>query len=652
MAEADAINNLGYINDIRGEVLESISNYEAAQAIYVSINDKEGVATALGNIGAVYYKQGKVDLALENFNEALKIQEELKNEAGIATCYHNIGAIYGHHKEHKKARTYYLKALEIRERLGLDLHIARTLSNLGVEYQDLGKLDSAFLIWDRSLALKDKLGDRIGVVTLYLNIGDAFRDQQNFDSALALYTRALKISEEEAYQRSIAACLSRLAHLDLENGKIGDAKDFAERSLDIARKIGSPDRIADAAEMLSLIYEQEDNGMVALEMYRLYLLMHDSISKSEHRREAIRQSLEYEYAKKKANDRMEIEKTAAINKEAEKKRELIIYFVVAALLLVTIFMIVIFNRLKVTNKQKRIITDQKSQVDEAIKELNQFNEEIIQQRDQIETQKGILEASNDQLNKTNKQINHSINYARSVQENVLSTIEEVQQHFPKSFVLNMPKDILTGDFYWIREQNDLIYLVVADCTGHGIAGAMLTIVCNKILDQAIYLEKLTDPAKLLDYVHEEVVNRLQRADKTVDGMDLALCIFDQSKRKLKYAGAHNELLIVRNKELITLKADVRPIGYLAKPNFFPNFTTKTFDCEEGDSIYMTSDGYVDQFGGAGGKKLSTVAYCDLLIRIAGEPMEIQYQEVEKYLQEWKGDFNQLDDVCVLGFQIE
>jgi ligand-binding sensor domain-containing protein/serine phosphatase RsbU (regulator of sigma subunit) len=258
------------------------------------------------------------------------------------------------------------------------------------------------------------------------------------------------------------------------------------------------------------------------------------------------------------------------------------------------------------------------------------------------------------IEEINKNILDSINYAKRIQKAILPPAKLVKEYLPNSFVFYQPKDLVSGDFYWMESvvpttQNNIkkILFAAADCTGHGVPGAMVSVVCNNALNRSVREYGLTDPGQILDKTREIVIQEFEQSEEEVkDGMDIALCSLEGNK--LEYAGAHNPLWIIRNGALLETKANKQPIGQFdhQKP-----YVTHRFDLEAGDSIYIFSDGYVDQFGGEKGKKFKTKAFRTLLLSIQEKTIEEQKTILSEAFETWKGDLEQIDDVCVIGVKI-
>lgn len=275
---------------------------------------------------------------------------------------------------------------------------------------------------------------------------------------------------------------------------------------------------------------------------------------------------------------------------------------------------------------------------------------ILEQKQVAEIQRDEIQNQHYQLEEKTKEITDSINYAKRIQEAILPPIKLVKNYLAESFIFYQPKDIVAGDFYWMETTDDLVIFAAADCTGHGVPGALVSVVCSNALNQALKEFGQTQPAAILDKTLDIVIERFEKSEKEVkDGMDIALCAYNSKTMELQFAGAQNALWIIKNgaEELIEIKGDKQPIGKYAEKK---PFTNHTLQLEKGDLIYMTSDGYVDQFGGDKGKKYKSVNFKKLLLSIKVKPVDEQLTIIMQNFDQWKGDLEQLDDVCVIGFK--
>jgi serine phosphatase RsbU (regulator of sigma subunit) len=387
--------------------------------------------------------------------------------------------------------------------------------------------------------------------------------------------------------------------------------------LEISQEIGFPNVIKNAAIFLSSIYEKNGNGMKALEMYRLNISMRDSINNEKIQKNAAKQEAKYEYEKQKVlDDAIHVQKLA-IEQEAKAKQKVITYATAGGLGLVAIFLIFVFNRLQVTKKQKLIIEEQRDIVEEA-----------------------------------HKEIRDSLNYAERIQRSFLATDELLNNNLKDYFVFFQPKDVVSGDFYWAGKLSNNNFAVVnADSTGHGVPGAIMSILNISSIEEAIK-EGSTAPDEIFNKARKFIIERLSKDGSDEggkDGMDASIISFDFENNKFGYTAAQNPIWIVRNNELIEINPEKMPIG--KHDNDATPFVGGEFETQKGDVVYTLTDGFQDQFGGEKGKKFKVRPFKELLISISHMPMQEQKEILNKKLTAWKGEEEQVDDVCVMGVRI-
>lgn len=296
-----------------------------------------------------------------------------------------------------------------------------------------------------------------------------------------------------------------------------------------------------------------------------------------------------------------------------------------------------------SQKFNSMIEELESYYNELEQKVKDRTAEVVRQKEEIEIK--------------NKHIMDSIHYARRIQNAILPPDSYVKKLLPNSFVFYKPKDIVSGDFYWLTKKNNLVIYAAVDCTGHGVPGAFMSIVGHNQLNYAVDVKKARNANVILDYLNEGVVDTLREKGSTIgkskvkDGMDLALCVIDFKNMKLEFAGANNPLCIIRNKEIIQIKGDRQPIGGSFDEEL-PKFTNHEFDLQKGDVLYTFSDGYPDQFGGHDGRKFMVKKFRELLLEIHQNPIEDQEQILDDILEKWRGKEEQVDDILVMGVKIE
>lgn len=624
--KAFALNNIGIIYDIQGDYDKGIDYYSQSLEIFEEIGNKQGIATSLNNIGTIYKVQGDYAKAIDYFTQNLKISEEIGNKQGVGACLNNIGLIFQVQRDYSKALDYFTQSIKINEEISNKKGIASSLNNIGIIYQEQGDYSMALDYYTQSLKIEDEIGDKGGIASSLNNIGLIFQKQGDDSTAIDYFNQSVKINEEIGDRELVTASLIFIGNSYENKGYYDKALKYGSRALSIAQEIGATIRISGASSLLWKINKKLGRYKSALEMYELYISSRDSLESKENQKEVIRQEYKYAYEKQAIADSIAAAEQSRVKdaqlfaeKAKTKQQQQQSYFLLGILILSLIFGGVIFNRFRINNKQKRIIEKQKREVDGAFHILEEKNQEILD----------------------------SISYAKRIQNAILPPQKLVKEYLNNSFIIYKPKDIVAGDFFWVEPTKKAVFFAVADCTGHGVPGAMVSVLCNNGLNRSVREHGLSDPGKILDKTREIIIQEFEKSEEEVkDGMDIALCSIEENK--LKYAGAHNPLWLVRGGQVIEIKANKQPIGKFDTPK---PYTTHVIDLQKGDTIYLFSDGYTDQFGGAKGKKFKAKAFKELLIRIEEKSMEEQKSIIDATFENWKGNLDQLDDVCILGLRI-
>jgi serine phosphatase RsbU (regulator of sigma subunit) len=624
--KVSSLTNIGLIYGSQGDNIQAIEYHQKSLKISEETIDKSGVATSLVNIGSIYEAQGKIENSLKYYYSALKINEEISDKRGIALSLNKIGMLYLARSDFKTSLEYLQKSYVFYNEIGDKYGKALCLNNIGLVSFGKGDYPKALNSYHNSFSVLEEIGHEKGIASVFNNIGNIYSEQKNYPKSLEYYQKTYELGEKTNDIIIIAGALNNLAALYRDMGILFKAQQYGEKSLAISKSIGYPEKIKYTAELLSSIYEKQENFDKALEMYKLHIQMRDSLNNEETQKVTAQQQAKYEYEKQKALDDAEHEKQIAIEQEAKEKQQIITYATGGGLGLVGVFLIFVFNRLQVTKKQKLVIEEQKKEV---------------------ESQKEVVELAHSELEEKNQEIMDSITYAKRIQNAILPPLKVVKEYLTKSFILYKPKDIVAGDFYWMEHKGGRVLFAAADCTGHGVPGAMVSVVCNNGLNRSVREYGLTDPGEILNKTREIVIAEFEKSEEEVkDGMDIALCSLEGNT--LKYAGANNPLWIIRNGEIIETKADKQPIG---KFDELLPYTTHTFELQKGDTIYIFSDGYVDQFGGEKGKKFKAKAFRELLLSIQDQSMDDQKIIIDSAFENWRGNLEQIDDVCVIGVKV-
>ena len=671
-----------YLNT--GDYELAISYAEKAETLAKTLGFKKGVANALNNQGAIYVDQSDYSKALDYYLRSLKISEEIGHKKGISGSLGNIGLIYKHQGDYPKALDYFLRSLKIREEIGDNMGIASSLNNIGIIYYIQGNYPKALDFYLRSLKIKENIGDKKGIPSSLNNIGNIFGSQGDYPKALNYYLRSLKIREEIGDKKGIAAILNNIGNIYILQGDYPKALDYNLRSLKIQDEIGDKEGIAnsfinlgsayfqtgntalaidygikglalsneikslefikEANKFLSEAYQKTNQHQKALEYYKAFIIARDSLFNEENTKKLVQSELKFDYEKKEQATKLGQEKKDAIALEEREKQKIIRNSFMGGFALLLLLSVAIFKSYR--NKKKA-------------------NELISLQKKEVENQKHIIEEKQ-------KDILDSIHYAKRIQDALLKEEQHASNHLPEHFILFKPKDIISGDFYWALEKQGHLYLAAADCTGHGVPGAMMSMLGIAFLNEITGIEYLLSPAEILNRLRDKVVKELSSSGQTKDGMDISLCKINLKTTELEWAGANNPLWCIRKLhceddslkqsqtsgeiaslprndgyELIEIKADKQPIGYSDVYKPFTNHTFTEKDC----IYYLFTDGYADQFGGSNGKKFKYKPLQEKLINLSGVTLDIQKNELNTIFDLWKGDLEQVDDVCVIGVRI-
>lgn len=634
---ASTMNNVGLIYQEQRNYEKALEYTLRSKRIYEEMGSEKGIATSLNNLGLIYENQGDFIEAIECYSKSIRIHEKMGNLSEVVNGYANIGNIYKAQKDYETAIKYYTKSLKLLLESEDFYSEAIVRGNLGLTYLYMGNYKKALECFDIALNLQKEMKNELGMANVYLNFALLYQEKKEYEKALDYYNKSMPIFEKNDDQEGVAIVLNNEGEIYFRNNRINDALGSCKRSLDISLEINSFEQIRNSAETLWKVYKKKGDFTQSLAMHELYVAYRDSINSDENKKELMRQEVMMDHEKQVLADSLrnfEAQKAKDIQIAQEKaeneKQKVVMYFLFGGLVLVLLFSVIIANRLRFTRSQKRIIEIQKEKVDLAY----------------------------DQVEMKNQEITDSITYAKRIQSAILPSEASFKKHFPQSFILYKPKDIVAGDFYWMREHGDQLLLAVADCTGHGVPGAMVSVICNHSLSQAVKEYNLTNPGEILDKTRALIIEEFEKSsDAVYDGMDIALINLkyqflngEKVGAELKFSGAYNPIWIVKQNQadLIEIKGNKQPIG---RHKIMEPFTTHKINLRKNDCVYLITDGFADQFGGERGKKLKTTNFKNLIMSYTDLPMEKQGQNLDDFFNNWGKVHEQIDDVCVIGIRV-
>jgi tetratricopeptide (TPR) repeat protein/serine phosphatase RsbU (regulator of sigma subunit) len=634
--EAQSLLTLGQAYYSKGENLKALDLEMQSFKISESINDKKHSGNVLCNIGNVFLEMGNYADAVEYYTKSMKVAEEIGNKNLVAANLANIGIIYFSQGDYKKAMEYNTRNLKIVETLDDKYSLGYSYRNIGKVYEVQKDYLKAIRAFTKAYNYSEEAEDEGGMGYTLNYLGTVYHSLQDYHKALEYFNRSLAIAQKRNDTYSIAENLNHIGNCYIEEHDYSKALEFCKQSFDISSKTELVLLKREAAHSLYKIYKQTGNYSQALLMHEQFTNIKDTLLSEENRKGVLKKDIQYKYERQALADSLsfiqkqklnEMEHNAQLDKE--KNQRYILYGGLAFAL--------ILGGMSFRGYQRK----------------KRVNNIISFQKKQVELQKDIVEEKQ-------KEIIDSISYAKRIQNAILPPSAEIKKQFPLSFVFYKPKDIVAGDFYWLEtvkhdNGDEYIFVAAADCTGHGVPGAMVSVVCSNSLNRAVKEYGLTTPGKILDKVREMVIETFNKNGEEVkDGMDISLCCIKNMKsgdRNITWAGANNPLWIIRKKdsdyELIELKPDKQPIGFFSDAHAF---TTHSVELKPNDALYLFTDGFQDQFGEASGKKYKSGQMRKLLLSIQDKPMDDQKSILENTFNQWKGNFEQVDDVCIVGLK--
>ena len=649
---AEGLGNTGSVYLYQSNYDRAMEYYLKSLDVYKRIGSKNEIARITGNIGIIYMNKGNYVEALKRFIESAKIREELGDKKGIAYQYNNIARIYYYMNNKNQSIEYLLKALKIAKEIGDKEMEANYLHNIGIFYYSENQPDTAIYYFNLALKIQKKLENKRGISEVLSGLGTIYIDTKKFPQALSYLQQSLEICKELNDKTGIIFTLINIGQIYFQQTDYSLSIEYYLQSLSIAKEIGSIDSEQSTCLLLAEVYSKINDYKNAFLYQQLYAQLKDTLFNNESQKALAEMGTKYETEKKEKQ--IEIQDLKITQQVMElNKKQIVIYAVLGGLILVLSLVVVIFRSYRLKKKAHEVITIKNE-------ELGQANEEISAQRDEIEAQRDILSEKNTLLFEQKKGITDSINYAKRIQQAVLPSGNYANNILGDHFILFKPKDIVSGDFYWGTRVNEWLIVTVADCTGHGVPGAFMSMLGVSFLNEIIRKKEITKASEILDNLRESLIEALQQKGQTgeqKDGMDIVLCAINITSNELQFSGANNPLYIIRNSNLKPLDKknileeilpDKQPVGIYQ--NMKP-FTNHVVQLNKGDCIYFCSDGYKDQFGGTKNKKFMAKQLKQLLTDNCLLTMKEQKEVLDTTFENWKGKHEQIDDVTILGLKI-
>ncbi len=663
---AYATKNLGAVYYYRADYGKAIKYYNESLEAFKKAEDRKGIAIALRNIGNVHSQISNYKKALDYYLKSLTIREEIGDKKGVAAVNDAIGSVYASYKpdEFKTPLEYHKKALKINKELANKYGISTSYLYLGsIYYRKFlsdtiqATADTAINYLNKSREICEKINNIRGLTSIDDILGQIYLTQGKYEKALYYFNNSLEIRKQIGNKYGIVSSKINLASYYLEKENLKKSKILLEESLNLAKKIDSKEQIKSIYGNLSGVYYALNDFKKSYETSRKYILLKDSLQNEEKTKEMTQLAMQHEFDKKEKLREIEDKKREELQAEKDKRDKLIKIALTTGvgLMLIIAFTLIRSYRRKV--KANNLLQDKNT-------EITKKNALLNQQKEEIQTQAESLQDAYNEIEKQHQDIKDSIRYAKRIQEAVLPPKEYIDNLLDNYFILFKPRDIVSGDYYWARKKGNKTILIAADCTGHGVPGAFMSLLGISNLNEIVttlYNEvgENIQAGTILDKLRGSIKSTLRQTGEdgeSKDGMDMSVCILDKNEMRMQFAGAQNPLLLVRGNTITKHKADRMPVGiHYGEEKPFRNAIVKV---EKGDKIYMLSDGYPDQFGGEKGRKFMMKRFYEVISKHYTKPMVEQKEIFDKIIEDWRKQpdpngktYNQIDDILVMGFEI-
>lgn len=629
--KAAAYTSLSHYYFDEGNYLKATNYCEKLLVLSQKINFKTGILRAI-------MQNSRIEMMDANYNEAMKMAiEGLKLAEGYDNKYFQIafcvqaGNILMYQRNEKKAISFYENAIIIAKEENDLVSLDVCYNNIGNIFSEAKEYDKALYNYQQSLSIGIQNQDDISIASSNANIGNIYFDKKQFNEAKEYYEKALTIYKKHEIKNETASMYLNIASILMQKKKYKEADELFTKALTIYEQINNKNLMIIVYETMAANYTYLDDLESAYNAISMAKLYTDSVYTSEMSAQTSELETKYDTEKKEVENELLKQKNENQQLSINRQR-MVSYFIVTALILVTALAFFIFKGFK-QKKKANLLLEEKSKI----------------------------------IEDKNKDITDSINYAKRIQEAILPEENLLLAHY-ESFIYYQPKDIVSGDFYWIKEIGNKFYFSVVDCTGHGVPGAFMSIIGFNALNRIVEDLQLSETGLILDKLNELVLHSIRQQDKDGssirDGMDISLCCIDKANKTIEFSGANNPLYILRstaistenlpitltenNYNLIEIKADKMAIGGVENTK---KYRTHFLQLQKGDAVYLFSDGYADQFGGPKSKKFMYKKFKELLASVQEQSMDEQKNKLHKTITDWRGNLDQIDDICIMGVRI-
>ena len=614
--KAESLYLLGVIGNRSGKLHMGLNHLKQSITFFERLDQKNEIARSYSQMGSMYLTLGDMVKAINCQQKAIKFYTEVGNDKGIGKCFAELGQTHYSQKNYNTALRYYRKAKVIYQRDSVQQPLAELYNRISLVFRALNSLDKSLEYDYLALMTQEKLRDKQGIAVSNYNIGKTSILQGEIKRAKGYIDYAEKLYTELGDFIGLARCHLLRAQIDFSEGDYSSAQENLRKTIQTAQQVGAIRELSDSYFLLAQIDDQLGNHQNAYNHLVQHLSLKDTLFSKEKSRQFSEMEVKYQTQSK------DQQLTIAQQQKQESNTKFVIYVSLS----VGIFALLAF----------------------VIFAMNKKNEEVKSITRNIEKSSKIIKLRN-------KEIIDSISYAKKIQEAILTPKSYLDKVFKDYFIVYQPKDIVSGDFYWAYKDtaSNKLFWVTADCTGHGVPGALMSVVGTVILNEIVVVKRQHQPDKILNALSKYLKRYLNKdkEDLSQDGIELALCVLNMDTNKLQFSGANRNLLIVRNGSIIELKGDRQPLGFDPFKRDIKSFKTQEYQTNLKDLIYTFTDGFTDQIGGESQKKYRVGVLKQDLIELSNDSLFEQKVKLEQRFQSWMQPNKQLDDVLIFGVKV-
>lgn len=671
--------DIGNVYAHQGQYSKARSYYQRALDLAIVREETKIQASALNNIAIMYKAENKFDDALIYLNKSLTLYNKEGQLRGIGLTLSNMGDLYAKKNDFDKAIDYHLQALEIKKKLNDNAGVSHSYNRIGKIYYETGKYYHAINVLIEAQSLFEKFKYRKGLQENYETLALVYKELRMYKTAFEYQKKYSEITAE-LFNEFTTSQISEM-QAKYEDEKKSKEIALLQKEKELNQSKAKRQRILRLSLILLLIF----SFTILFLVYNRFRIKQRTIKMlAKQNKEIIQKNEEIE---------SQSEYLSNLNKELEKLSIVASKTDNAVLILDSKTNVQWvndgFTRMYgytleeiADNKTRNLIGslsslhikdivniwygDKKSMSIETInttksgdKVWSQSTITPIKDKSKnvqflivIESDITALKKAGEEITRKSTELLSSIEYAKKIQKSIMPHANSLKDYFKDHFIFLRPKDVVSGDFYWFVEVDDSFILVCADCTGHGVPGAFMSLIGIDYLNQIIVNDKVLQPDLILDKLKKNIFSSLNKYESDSvnrDGIDLSILKFDKTKRNVQFSGAMSTIYICRNKEIIEIQGDKYPIGYtefLDKP-----YNLSTLSLQENDTLYLFTDGFPDQFGGKKNKKFKYRNFKELFKQISHHPLEYQKELISNTYVEWKGINEQVDDILIIGIKI-